>query len=551
MIKIRDSLTCALFTSALLVTPSLASQSELVVKADSATYLGQLIQSTGAGVYEVKAPNLAFAITSGYVPAKDEPSVIDLINKYYIYGEEEKFYREVKKLSDRGNPAAWGFYGTYLATENMNSKNKDYHEGMKLLARAAAAGVSSANNNLGMMLSYESKVDEACKIFSRGKANAHDLTNYGLILLEQKDPVEVYLPVLTQAAEAGDPSGAAALAEYYSTPGVDYNQKEALTWYLISYHGSSSMDVFGGFENMINFMKELKIDVTDRARAKDDARIWLKRHPQAFIDSFGLFRLGAQIGSEESNGSVRYQKQDSVLACFWTYYAMGDKDTFAASLVPFLKRGDANAYYMQAHLDRGFVGAPNSTSRRDNLQKAVAKNHPLACLELALDLWIEGYLCREVIRVEKFRKAYELLKTGYDVWYNTKHQGAIGELIFFLGYFVEHGIGVTAEDQELPAMDYYKEAFDWTPLVAGYLGREITDDPIKSFAYLTVARPFYTQGDWFGGVHHWQKMRTQLTQDQQVAAQAEARSIMKKSLGLSWNVYQRVVAGLSEDFSGL
>lgn len=550
--KVYKSLVSSFLVSTVMSSAVFASdnvpQISMTVTVPASSELGQLIDAQEKQVYAMTTSALEVAIAQNYQPAPGEPTIIDLINTYYIRGDLKEYLAAIKNLSDRGNPVAWGMHGYYIATANMASKNEEYEEGMRLLALASKVGALTAPNNIGMTLWYDNKLDQAEKYFKSGLIEPHDAVNYGLLLQTIGRPDSEYLKFLVKGAEGGDAAGASSLAKYYGQRGPSY-AGEALKWWLISYKAPSAMDPFNGFEDMIRFMSETTFKPGQVQTAQEAANNWLTLHPQAFMDGFDFIRYGARMVGASYDPTQPCVKCEGVLDCFWNYFALGDKTTFAASLIPFLNNGDANALYMQALLEKGFVGQPDPARRRYLLERAVEKYHPLAFLDLALDLWMDGALEPQEHKKNKlFTYAFELLQEGYDRWYNSEHRDVIGDIVFFLAYFNEKGIGTDKNIDK--SGELFSEAFKLTPLAAGYLARS-NPFPVVSGAYLLLARPSYSAGDWFGGIHHWQKKYQSLDSDQRLKAQALAARILKGSPILERNIYQRMAVGLKKEFSGL
>lgn len=514
---------------------------EFRVSAPKTSKLGHFIRSVEKGIFKIQPDGLRRLIM-GEVAAETPPSVQELFDTYYIQGDMTSFNAGVKKISDQGDYVADAFYGWSLVMANFPVQNADASQGLFLMKRAATYGVSSAYNNEAMIYWLANYGSDALPYIPQNvNGNPRDWTNYQFALTDAGTPG--YPVGFRNGAIGGDPCGAGALARFEANQG---DNVEALTWFLCSYRGATSMDSFHGLEWIINFVPNLK--PAEILKAREDAEAWMQKNPKKVMDGFDLLRMSMK-GKASTAKVEQLIDPSTVQGLFWRYYAVGDKEGFDTALEPFVAKGDANALYMKAHLARGFVGVPDWMARRNFLTEAMIKGHPLAYLDLALDLLIEGVLDVAPDKPLFFQSALKMLQQGYDKWFETEHANVIGELVFLLGYFYENGIGCDKDPSA--ASEYYSDSFNLTPLTAGHLGRQ-TDDPIKKAAFLTVARPSLTHGDWFGGgIMDWYYSVVNLNPQQLTKAMAIASALQAKGNGLTWNFYQRISAGLDPVFSGL
>jgi TPR repeat protein len=515
-------------------------------KSDVTDPLLAKLKKVAKGKLHLTPWNLAEAIS--YVPEKGEPTVIDLIDKYLIFGQKDQFFKEVERLSDRGEPVARAFWGVTLAWANFASKNADYEKGMHLLRFAASCHVADANNSLGVLLDYEGQHALALRYLAAGTENPHDRTNLGLIESEGAGYNQKVLNDLLKAAKAGDQCGATALADYMANKPKKKNPMRALMFYLASYHGFTSMDAWDGFETILTYVRTEKFEPGVVVEAKADAKKWVMQFPAIFRDGFDQLRLAAKSPYGPNDTEPEAPEENSVQAIFLAYYAVGDKEGFERALQYYVGEGNANAYYMQAHLLQGFVGEPNEHKRREYLEAAYQKTrHPLAALALTTDLLIEAALAEDyAVKKLTYERAYDVAKNTTDKWINTEHRQEVADVAFLLGYMIDNGLGVNKSPKR--AKKFFNKVQFMSPLALGYMAR-FEKDPVKAYAFMLAVKPDYMQGDWFNGVHHMQAKMKELTQEQQVEATKMAAEIRKEHPELGSTIYQKVIAGLNGDFS--
>jgi hypothetical protein len=553
------------FISALLIlttftNPGYSSQIDddrmltVQVPADPSFYrtLGQQMLDSPDGIFERKLSAIAQLMVNLYEPSPDEPTIQDLVYSLKTRGLNTEYWAAVKELADRGHPYATSYWAGHQVEEHMATKDADYLEGMALLAFCAAAGIEDACDSLGRQYRWSGNIDMAKRVLDRGTALPRCLFNRTVLTGAKDNPVES-LANLTRAAEAGYLPAYGALVRRYSIYTFQQSFSEALKWFYIGYKGSICCDRYNGFEQAINFLNSFakigsELPGSIQKRAMEQAEAWLRAHPQSYTDGFGQEIVGSRpLQSRVKAPRFQSVDADSVQSLFEGTWMIGDKNSFSMGLLGFLEAGDANAFYMQSVLDWGYIWGPDWTKREKNLDDAYVLDHPLATLEYGLQRWIDGVTDRNGTARWDISQAYHAFKRGYDRWYNTPHRVVVGEITFFLGYFLMNGLNGHADPVQ--AQIYIDQAAELTPLALAYQARNLTD-PVEKFARLKAAYNSMTSGDWFGSIDTLHEVQKTMSQAQVIEGTKRAKEILAANPNLSLNIYERLRLGLNPAFSG-
>jgi TPR repeat protein len=505
--------------------------------------VSQIVARVKVGNYTLSNPKEVRAFGQAYGPAIDELSVKDLVFKYHMTGHYTEFWKAIEKLSHAGNPNAWDFWGHELFVSNYIKKNDAYYHGIALLMMASEAGSLDACYWLATCLyNWENQKDLALEYYKKGIDFPFCAGNYGSILVGRGKKIEG-AALMHEGAEGGDPETASLLSEFYAEDG---SKIETIKWGILSYHGFACMDRFWGLLKLHNFLTNDKFTHHDKSEGQRLARQWMKHHHMNLMDGYDQFMFGTKplYTIEERQVPV---DRTSVQALFWTTYAVGDRNTFVYELRHFKEKDDANAFCMIAHAYRGFGLEPDEECRRVFLEKAVKKLHPMASMELAIDLMVEAALSDSTKAPPLYQRAYETLFVAYGKWASTHHKDAIADLTFLLGYFVEHGIGTQADKDA--AQKYYDEVRFTSIWAEGYLASHEAD-LVERLAQAQAVYPSFTLGDCFNGFFTARQTGKLLNPQQLADGFKKSVEIVKAHPRMAFNIYQLMAEGLDEAFSG-
>lgn len=514
-----------------------------------------LVANMKNGDFTVPNPEVIKAVGQGYVPAGDEPSVRKLVVTYKMYGQSRQFWDAMSPLCYRGNPNAWCYWGTHLASNNRMGEDDIFLQGVALLMMASITGSLQADNMLGSFLNIMNKPNLSLSYYQKGQGYPFCDVNYGLTLGNNGYTPEV-IAILERAANAGDPAGASALTEAHLALG---NKVDALKWLYISYRGLMSMDRFYGIVYLLDCLNKNPLTPAEGQQAQESVAKWFSDFPGVLLDGFDEDIYGARPLYKLDEDYDPPVDSSTLISCFWTTYAVGKKDKFRETLEAFLDpvnpvipnadwnndntRIDARA--VLAYLLQGF-GGPRDQSRRDELLKAAARSYqPLAVFDSYFSTIMHWAFQGDL------SKGYQVAFTHLqciDTWFPNEpaYNNAFADATFLLGYVTYNGIGTTKD--EAKGLEIIQKVRYLSALAFGFMGA-LEKDLVESYAQLLAVYPNFTIGDSFNGFSNSRALKNKLTKEQRVEAEKKAEAYCKKYPMITSTIYSRYVMGLGLNYA--